>query len=301
MRDPYEVLGVPKTADDKTVKAAYRRLARELHPDLHPGDSKAETRFKEVAAAYDFLSDPEKKRRYDAGEIDAEGTPRMHRTYYRSYADRDSANRYTDSSFFRNFGDFQFFSQFFGDEGDGGRFDSMPRGRDTVATLELDFLDAAKGGVREITLSGGRRLKVTIPPGSNDGQILRLQGQGEPGPGGGRAGDLRIELKVRPHPTFRRDGDDIHVDLPVRLGEAVLGGKVEVPTIDGPVSLTIPKGSNTGTRLRLRGKGVPRSGGGRGDQYVTLQVVLPEPSDAEFESLVASWPAATSYRVRGRT
>jgi len=300
MRDPYDVLGVAKGADDKVVKTAYRKLARELHPDLHPGDRGAEERFKEVAAAYDFLSDADKKGRYDRGEIDASGVPRARRTFYRNYADSDSGSRYGDPrGAFQDFADFDLFSDLFRGA-TGGRGGSKSRGRDTQVTLELDLVEAIRGGGREIALSGGKRLKVTLPPGSADGQVLRLQGQGLPGAGGGAAGDLLITLAVRPHPLFRRDGDDILADLPVSLGEAVLGGRVEVPTVDGPVTLTIPKGANTGTRLRLRGKGAPKPGGGRGDQYVTLQVVLPDPPDPELERFVAGWPAGRSYPIRGR-
>lgn len=297
VRDPYQVLGVKKDADAKEVKKAYRKLARDLHPDLHPGDSKAEDRFKEVAAAYDLLSDAEKKGRYDRGEIDPSGAPKAERTFYRTYADGDSGARYHDPrEFFRDFEGTDIFSDLFG----RGARTAAARGADTRATLDVEFVDAVVGASREIILSNGKRLKVTIPPGSADGQVLRLKGQGMAGTGGGETGDILIELKVRPHPQFERKGDDIHAELPVTLAEAVLGARVEVPTIDGRVTLTIPKGSNTGSRLRLRGKGVPRAGvGGRGNHYVTLKVVLPDQPDAELAKLVEEWSTRHPYNVRG--
>ncbi len=299
MRDPYEVLGVPKGADIKDVKKAYRKLARQLHPDLHPGDAQAETRFKEVAASYDFLSNAEQKLKYDRGEIDTSGAPRAERTFYRSYAEGDPRSRYNDPrGFTHDFEGMDIFSDLFG--GGFRATAARTRGSDVRATLEVDFLDAVKGSVREITLPGGKRLNVTIPPGSEDGQVLRLKGQGQPGLGGGTAGDVNIELTVRPHPQFARKGKDIHVEVPVTLPEAVLGAKIAVPTVDGPVTLSVPKGSNSGTRLRLRGKGVPATDGGRGDQYVTLRVVLPDTPDPELSRFVEEWGSRHPYHVRER-
>lgn len=312
-RDPYEVLGVSKGADVKAVKAAYRRLARDLHPDLHPGDTKAEDRFKEVAAAYDFLADSEQKARYDRGEIDASGAPKAQRSFYRTYAEGEPGTRYHDPrEFFSDAGGVGgVFADLF-----GGRFgrevrSGPQRGADIRTRLDIDFVEAVKGGSREIVLPGSRRLKVTIPPGSTEGQVLRLKGQGQPAPSGGSPGsgssgrgspgDLHIELSVPPHPVLARQGNDIHADLPVTLSEAVLGARIDVPTVDGPVTLTVPKGSNTGTRLRLRGKGVPAaSGGARGDQYVTLRVMLPQTPDEELSRFVEGWGTRHPYSVRKR-
>ncbi len=300
MRDPYEVLGVPKGADIKEVKKAYRKLARQLHPDLHPGDAKAESRFKEVAASYDFLSDPERKLKYDRGEIDTSGAPRAERTFYRTYAESDARSRYNDPrGFSRDFEGMDIFSDLFGGGFRGAQTAAM-RGGDVRATLEIDFLDAVKGTVREVTLQGGKRLAVTIPPGSEDGHVLRLKGQGPPGLGGGPAGDVNIELKVQSHPYFTRRGKDIYAEVPVTLPEAVLGAKIDVPTVDGPVTLSVPKGSNSGTHLRLRGKGVPTQGGHRGDQYVILKVVLPETPDPELTHFLEEWSSRHSYHVRER-
>lgn len=300
MRDPYEVLGVSKGADIKEVKKAYRKLARQLHPDLHPGDAKAESRFKEVAASYDFLSDPERKLKYDRGEIDTSGAPRAERTFYRTYAESDARSRYNDPrGFSRDFEGMDIFSDLFGG-GFRGAHTAAMRGADVRATLEIDLLDAVKGTVREVTLQGGKRLAVTIPPGSEDGDVLRLKGQGPAGLGGGPAGDVNIELKVQPHPYFTRRGRDIYAEVPVTLPEAVLGAKIEVPTVDGPVTLSVPKGSNSGTRLRLRGKGVPTQGGERGDQYVILKVVLPDTPDPELTHFIKEWSSRHSYHVRER-
>lgn len=299
MRDPYEVLGLPKGADGKDIKKAYRKLARELHPDLHPGDQKAEERFKEVAAAYDLLSDADKKARYDRGEIDASGAPRTERRYYRDYAEGGAGTRYTDpSEFFRDYEGADLFSDLFR----GVRRDARKmRGADMRHAIEVDFVDAVNGAQQELQLGDGRRLKVNIPAGTADGQVLRLKGQGASSPTGGPAGDLLVQIGVRPHPQFTRKANDIYADLPVTVQEATLGAKIEVPTVDGSVSLSIPKGANSGMRLRVRGKGAPAAGGGpRGDHYVTLQVMLPEHPDAEVIRMVQEWGARHPYRVRDR-
>ena len=298
MRDPYEVLGVAKGANEKEIKKAYRKLARTHHPDLRPGDKASEERFKEVASAYDLLSDPEKKAAYDRGEIDASGAPRAERRFYRDYAESGPGGaRYADpNEFFYDLGGADVFADLFR----GARRDAHKmRGADLQQPVEVDFLDAVNGAQRELLLQEGRRLKVTIPPGTTDGQTLRLKGQGAPGPGGGSSGDLLLEIKVRSHPQFTRKDNDIYAELLVTLAEAVLGGRIEVPTVDGTVSMTVPKGSNTGTRLRVRGKGAPPPGGGsRGDHYVTLKVVLPDPPDADLTRFVEDWGPKHPYRVR---
>jgi DnaJ-class molecular chaperone len=298
MRDPYEVLGVTKGADTKEIKKAYRKLARTLHPDLHPGDKAAEERFKEVASAYDLLSDAEKKAAYDRGEIDASGAPRAERRFYRDYAEAEPGGaRYADpNEFFYDLGGADIFADLFR----GARRDARKaRGADLQQRIEVDLLDAVNGAQRELLLPDGRRLKVTIPPGTTDGQTLRLKGQGAASPGGGPSGDLHLEIRVRPHPQFTRKDNDIYAELPVTLGEAVLGGRIEVPTVDGTVSMTVPKGANTGTRLRVRGKGAPPPGGGpRGDHYVTLKVVLPPSPDDELGRFVEEWSPKHPYRVR---
>jgi DnaJ-class molecular chaperone len=290
--DPYTVLGVEKGASQDEIQKAYRRLAKKLHPDLNPGNKRAEDQFKEVSVAYDVLGDPDKRARFDRGEIDATGAERPKQHFYRDFA--DSGSPYASDAGFADFaGSEDILSEIFGR---AGRTTMRMRGPDVHYRLDLDFLDAINGGKRQITLPDGSVLDVNIPPGTRDGQILRLRGKGRPGVGGGPPGDALIEVEVRPHRFFTRKGDDIHVELPVSLSEAVLGGKVEVPTPSGAVTMTVPKWANTGTVLRLRGKGVPRVDGSRGDELVTLRVVLPEKPDPELEKFVAHWRGAYSPR-----
>ena len=292
MRDPYEVLGVRRDASPDDIKKAYRQLAKKLHPDLNPGNAKAAAQFKEVSAAHDLLSDPEKRGRYDRGEIDASGAEVRRRPFYHSYAEGSGGEKYTGGFDAGDmFEDLFSFSR-------GRRRGFKARGADVSYEMEVEFLDAARGVKRRINLPDGRTLDVTVPAGTEDGQQLRLKGQGTGGLGGGPAGDAYIQLHVKPHRFFRREGRDIHLDLPVTLGEAVRGGRITVPTIDGTVAMTVPKGSNTGTTLRLKEKGVPGKNGARGDQYVRLTVVLPEPGDAALERFVEGWNK--DYDVRGK-
>lgn len=293
--DPYRTLGVKRDASQEDIQKAYRRLAKKLHPDLNPGNKKAEEEFKDVSAAYDLLGDPDKRARFDRGEIDASGAERAPHGFYRDYAERGGAsNPYTSDAGFADFaGDEDIFAQFFGR---GGRANFRMRGQDSVYRLDLDFLDAINGGKRQVTLPDGEALDVTIPPGTHDGQILRLRGKGRSGAGGGAPGDALIEIHVQPHPVFTRSGDDIHVEWPISLKEAVLGGKARIPTPTGAVSATIPKWSNTGSVLRLRGKGVPRPDGSHGDEYVTLKIMLPDKPDPELEHFIARWQPASTPR-----
>jgi DnaJ-class molecular chaperone len=290
--DPYTVLGVKKDATADQIQKAYRGLAKKLHPDLNPGNKSAEERFKEVSAAYDLLADPEKRARFDRGEVDASGGERPQHRYYRDFAERGGSPYSEDSAFADLAGD-DILSRIFGGE---GRVNMRMRGADIHYRLELDFLDAINGGKRQITLPDGSVLDVNIPPGTRDGQILRLRGKGRPGTRGGPSGDALIEIEVRPHRIFMRKGDNIHVDLPISLSEAVLGGKIKAPTPSGPVTMTVPKWSNTGTVLRLKEKGVPRLDGSAGDEFVTLKVMLPEKPDPELEKFVSQWRGAYSPR-----
>lgn len=291
MRDPYEVLGVARTATAEEIKKAYRQLAKKLHPDLNPGNAKAASQFKEVSVAHDLLSDPDKRARYDRGEIDASGAEKRTQRAYRSYAESPGGAKYAEG-----FNPEDIFGDFFG-FGRGRTSGLKTRGANVSYELTVDFVDAVKGAKKRLTLPDGRVLDVGIPPGSEDGQQLRLKGQGTGGLGGGTPGDAYITIHVRPHPFFTRDKNDIHVELPVTLTEAVLGGKVTAPTVDGPVSLTIPKGANTGTTLRLKGKGVGAATA-RGDQFVTLKVTLPDATDPALEKFVESWKR--DYNVRGK-
>ena len=282
--DPYQTLGVKKDASQDDIQKAYRRLAKKLHPDLNPGNELAEERFKEVSQAYDLLGDPGKRARFNRGEIDASGAERPRQRYYRDFA--EGASSYASDSGFADFGADDFLSEIFGRQARGNL---RMRGQDVHYRLPLGFLDAINGGKQQLTLPDGSVLDVAIPPGTRDGQILRLRGKGRPGIGGGPPGDALIEIEVRPHHIFTRKGDDIHVELPISLKEAVLGGKVSVPTPSGAVTMTVPKWFNTGTVLRLKGQGAPKPGGGRGDEYVALKVMLPERPDPELEKFVSQW------------
>jgi DnaJ-class molecular chaperone len=296
--DPYKVLGVARDASQEDIRKAYRKLAKELHPDLHPGEKDAETRFKQVSAAYILLKDPEMRARYDRGEIDATGAERADQRFYRPYAEADETGRYTSAA---GFGDFEDLSDLFSGlftRGAAGQRAYHAKGRDLRYRLEVDFLDAVNGAKRRITLPDGTALDLTVPPGTDDGSVLRLKGKGGPGIGNGPPGDALIEIGVKPHPFFRREGNDIVMDLPVSLDEAVLGAKVEVPTVSGRVSMTVPKGASSGTVLRLRGKGVKPDTGPAGDQRVILKVVLPSRIDPELESFMAEWRERHKYDPR---
>jgi DnaJ-class molecular chaperone len=301
--DLYEVLGVSRTASQDEIKKRYRTLAKELHPDLNPGKPDIEERFKRVSSAYAILSDPEQRGRYDRGEIDASGQERPEQRFYREYADDPSATRfYTQEGFGDEEGLHAFFSDLFGGRaGRGGRegMRMRVRGADVSYTLPISFLEAAKGAKKRVMVGGEQPIDLTVPAGVRDRQTLRLKGQGMPGFEGGPPGDAYVEVHIQPHAFFERKDNDVHLELPVSLAEAVLGGRVQVPTIDGPVSMTVPKGSNTGATLRLRGKGiVDQKSGQRGDQYVHLKVVLPETPDAELEKLVEQWAKSHSYDPR---
>jgi DnaJ-class molecular chaperone len=294
--DPYATLGVKKDAGQSDLQKAYRRLAKKHHPDLNPGNPTAEEKFKEITAAYDLLSDPEKRAKFDRGEIDASGTERPRQRYYRDFADQGGWSGYTTSSGFADFGDFtsseDILSEIFGRSTRARR-----RGQDVRYHLELSFLDAINGGKQSLVLPEGSTLDVNIPPGTRDGQTLRLRGKGRPAAGEGPPGDALVEISVLPHPYFTRKGDDIHLDLPISLKEAVLGGKIAVPTPSGTVTTTVPKWSNTGRVLRLRGRGVSRLDGSKGDEYVTLRIMLPKKPDRHLERFIAQWqPAEQSPR-----
>jgi DnaJ-class molecular chaperone len=285
--DPYATLGLSRSATADEIRRAYRTLAKELHPDVRPGDKAAEDRFKRATAAFNLLSDPAMKSRFDRGEIDADGNEQMAfgsrpRQSSRAHAGAGANAGAANDAF--DLGDI--FSDLFGPGFGAGRGYSRMRGRDIRFTLEIDFLDAVNGARRRVSLSEGRTLDVAIPAGVESGQVLRLKGQGGSGVQGGPPGDALVELTVRPHPFFRREGQDIHMDLNISLTEAVEGGRVQAPTATGPVSLTIPAGSNTGKTLRLKGRGVA----GQGDQFVRLQVVLPDVVDEDLKKFVKKWP-----------
>jgi DnaJ-class molecular chaperone len=295
-KDLYTVLGVSKTASAEDVKSAYRTLVKQLHPDLHPGDQKRGERFREVASAYEILGDEEKRRKYDNGEIDAEGQQApAGGQYYRDFANRGGARQYQSHAGFEDLGDVSdLFSDLFGQ---GGRVRNG-RGRNVSYKLDVDFLTAANGGQTRINLPDGKPLNVAIPEGVTDGQVLRLKGLGEPGQGTAPAGDALIEVHVKPHPQFVRQGDDVLHELAVSIDEAVLGAKVEVPTIKGRVAVVIPKGASSGQVLRLKGKGLKNRAGGHGDQLMKLKVVLPKVIDIELETFMKGWQERNAFNPR---
>jgi DnaJ-class molecular chaperone len=283
MRDPYATLGVARGASDGEIKRAYRRLAKRLHPDLNPGNRSVEQQFKEVTAAYDLLSDPGRRRRFDAGEIDADGHIRAH-----GVGTGARAGAWTHSD---GFSLDDMLQEFLGRMRGGGAGKAAPaEDAATTASVTLSFLEAARGGKRRVELAGGRAVDVTIPAGIESGQKLRLRT--------GRS-EVLLEVIIEPHRLFTRKGSDIHLEIPVTLAEAALGATITVPTIHGDVALKVPKGSNSGSLLRLRGKGIA-GGGGQGDQYVKLQVMLPDPPDPELSAFLERWAKAHAYEVRGK-
>ncbi|WP_119677439.1 DnaJ C-terminal domain-containing protein [Indioceanicola profundi] len=295
MRDPYQILGVGRTASAEEIKQAYRRLAKQYHPDLNPGRTDIELKFKEANSAYSLLSDPEKRARFDRGEIDATGAERPDATFRRAYAGagggRANPFDFDDDPFANLFGTAR------RRYGAGAGTGTKAKGSDVAYSVTVPFTDACLGTKRRLSLSTGKSIDVTIPPGTRDQTKLRLKGQGLPG--GGGAGDAIVEVHVAPHPYFVRREDDIHLDVPITLQEAVLGANIKVPTLDGMVQLKVPKGSNTGTTLRLKGKGVFNPDRKvHGDQYVKLTVALPDKPDAELTAFIEKWARTHDYDPR---
>lgn len=291
--DPYKTLGVARDASQAEIKKAYRKLAKALHPDLHPGDKAKAAQFQAMTAANDIIGDAERRKRFDAGEIDASGQERPQRQYYRDHADADPRGRYNSGAGYGDFEDMSgVFSDLFGARAQtrGGRAPGFAaRGADLRYHLDIDFMDAVRGAKRAVPLPDGSAIDLTIPAGVRDGQTLRLRGKGQAGVGGGPDGDAYVELGVGSHPVFTRDGNDIEVELPIRFDEAVLGARIEVPTLSGKVSMGIPKGATTGQRLRLKGKGVAPASGAAGDQYVRLKIVTPTNPDTEMQAIAQRW------------
>jgi DnaJ-class molecular chaperone len=304
-QDPYLELGVPRTASADELRRAFRKLAKQYHPDANPGNKDAEEKFKRVSAAFDLLGDEDKRKKFDAGEIDADG-----RETFRGFGGGanpfgQGAGPFGQGGGFRG-GGAQFedvdlgdiLGEMFGQRGRAGGFGGPQRGADVRTKLEIDLEDAIAGAKRRIAFSDGRTLDVSIPKGASDGQVLRLKGQGSPGRAG--AGDALIELAVRPHPLFKREGDNLVMDLPVSAPDAVLGGKVEAPTPEGPVTLTVPPGSNSGSTLRLKGRGMTGPTGRRGDLLARLVVTLPDHPDPELQKFAEAWRAERPYTPRRR-
>jgi DnaJ-class molecular chaperone len=311
MRDPYEVLGVPRSANAAAIKSAFRKLAKKHHPDSNKNDPKAAARFAELNTANEILGDEDKRKQFDRGEIDAEGKPR-----FQGFPGGDPRGRAGPGGFeysFRTGG---------GAPGGGGSFEEIlnsmfggaaARGQrgggaqefdmggigldlDVNASLSVSLEDAVKGGEKRVRLPNGKELNVKIPPGVIAGQQIRLRGQGETAQGH-RPGDVLITVNIAAHPFFKIDGSDLRVDLPITLYEAVLGGKVRVPTLGGAVELSIPKNTSSGRTFRLKGKGLPKTGGS-GDLLVTTKIVLPDGNDSDLEQLMQKWRDGHPYNPR---
>ena len=324
MKDPYKELGVARTANDGEIKRAYRSLAKQFHPDFHPGDDAIADRFKELSAAYTLLSNPAKRMRFDRGEIDAYGNPRNANDIPGDDGEEappTAEHRQSDERRYEpNTGTRPKFA--FGRDrddilndlmkkmrrpGDGAAQPppqapptaTLARGADRRIPVSIPFQDAFNGTSRLVELMEGVRERVVIPPGVVDGEIIRLSGLGEPSTAGGRPGDALIEIRVEPHPIFQRRGDDLMVDLAITLGEAAFGGRVRVPTLEGPVDIDIPAWTNGGNLLRLKGKGMPRaSGEGRGDQLVAVRIMMPPRPDADLAAALKDWSETHPYTVR---
>ena len=294
--NPYQTLGVSATASADEIKTAYRRLARKLHPDLNPGDKAAEERFKNVANAYRLLSDPEQRRRFDAGEIDERGNERPQQRYYREYTEQGDGGSYGNDAGYADFMD--------GDDPfaellrRSARARANRAGQDLHYRLVITLAEAIAGGSKRLTLPDGSVIDVNIPAGVVDGQVIRLKGKGLPGAGEGAAGNALIELEVAPDARFQRDGDNLVVEVPISLTEAVLGARIRVPTATGEAMVTVPAAASSGTTLRLKGQGAPRQGGSRGDQLVKLKIVLPREPDPQLREFVTQWQAGKDFNPR---
>ncbi|MDI9408374.1 MAG: J domain-containing protein [Candidatus Pacebacteria bacterium] len=300
MRDPYDILGIKKNATPEAIKLAYRKLVKQYHPDLHPGDKVVESKFKEISSAYEILSDSEKRQKFDRGEIDGNGNEQGYR-------------RGNGSPWGRGFGGGGGGS---GSAGGGGGAGIDPddifdifarnrrggpikqRGNDINYSIVIGFTEAINGGKKRITLPDGNAIDLAIPPGTEDRAILRLRGKGHPGLNGGEAGDALMEIQVESHPFFTRVGNDIAVEIPVTIYEAALGATITVPTVEGKVAVKVPAGSNSGTILRLKERGVPHDRTRRGNQNVKLVIVHPDIIDADYKEFLEAWSRKNPYRLR---
>ena len=287
--DPYAALGVPRTSSAEDIRKAYRKLAKELHPDVRPNDKASAERFKRATAAFNMLTDEAQRGRFDRGEIDADGNERPQFQPGGGFGGFAGAGAGARA---RGGGRSDVFEDLFDglfSRGGGARGFGQQRGEDVRYRMEIDFLDAVNGGKRRVTMSDGRTLDLAIPAGLNSGQTLRLKGQGLPGAGGGPSGDALVEVKVSEHPVFRRDGDDIRMDFKITLAEAVEGGRVPVQTPSGPVTMSVPPSSSSGDLLKLRGKGV-QTRPNPGDLLVRLMIVLPRKEDPDLREFISKWP-----------
>jgi DnaJ-class molecular chaperone len=326
MKDPYQVLGVPKTASEAEIKKAFRALAKKHHPDKHAGDAAAQKKFQEISGAYDILGDKDKRAQFDAGAIGPDGNPKgfdpraggfqQGHPFGSGFGGFGGGDQAGAREFHFSFDDGPFssggsgagasagFEDIFAGMMGGRRGRGAPRqarGEDFTAQVTVSFEEAAKGGTRRVVLQNGEQIDVKIPAGLEDGQAVRVKGRGGAGRGGAVNGDILLTVSVAAHPWMTRDGSDSRMDLPVTLKEAVLGGKVPVPTLTGTVALSVPPNSNTGTVLRLKGKGIAAHGSiPAGDLYVRLVVTLPDKPDESLKDFVSGWPADYDPRAKLR-
>jgi DnaJ-class molecular chaperone len=302
--DPYQTLGVARGASEKDIKSAYRKLAKELHPDRNKDNPKATERFSDATRAYDLLSDKDKRAQFDRGEIDSEGNPAMPfgGAGFGGSGPGSAQRGFRSEGFAPEGADLgDIFEGLFGGArggggfGGGGRSRAAPRGGNVAYRLQVSLTDAAKLEPQRITLSNGSTIDLKLPAGVEDGAQMRLGGKGEPGPGG--AGDALVTIAIQPHAFYKRDGDNIRLDLPITLDEAVGGAKVKVPTVDGAVMLTIAPGTSSGKVLRLKNRGFTRKDGTRGDQLVTIEIELPQ-DDADLAARLSGWTDSRPLRAR---
>jgi DnaJ-class molecular chaperone len=325
MKDPYQILGVKKSDTDAHIKSAFRNLAKDLHPDKNPDDEKIAERFKEVSAAYSVLGDKAKRAQFDRGEIDAGGAQQNPfaggggRGHGSPFGGAGQSADFEDilRQFSQGGGGRQTNSQFeFQDNSGGGGFADMfgfgrgakqqpkqrkspLKGSNSLYTLEVEFIEAAKGTSKRLKLKNGKTVDVKIPAGVKHGQQIRLSGQGEKGLPGTQKGDAMIEIKIIPHKYYYRDGDNIYLDVPITFDEALLGSSLSIPTIWGAVKMKIPEGTSSGTKLRLKGKGIQR-GKAAGDQYISFNIVMPSNPDNELRKAIEKWRTRNSYKVRDK-
>ncbi|WP_343564899.1 J domain-containing protein [Kiloniella sp. b19] len=321
MRNPYSVLGIEKTATEAEIKSAYRKIAKKYHPDHNQGDRFAEQRFKEASQAYNLLSDATRRKQFDQGIIDANGQPKgpfaasrnsnsQNRTASNAYNSKGQGTGQASSARsdsgkgnpFKGFGKEKDMGDIFSDLfGARKKAQKSKKGSDLRYSCSLNFVEAAAGVKKRITIADGKTLEVTVPAGAEDKQVLRLRGQGLKGQGGGSAGDALVELRIESHPLFRQEGTDVYMDLPLSMREAINGTSITVPTVTGKVKVKVPPKSNTGTMLRLKGKGLEGIKSTiRGDQYIRVLVTLPEDSDTELEAFVNSWKDRNNYNPRSK-
>jgi DnaJ-class molecular chaperone len=303
-QDPYLELGVARGASAADIRKAFHKLAKKHHPDVNPDNKTSEEKFKRVSAAFDLLGDPDKRRKFDAGEIDADGRETMRGYGQGPFGQGPGASPFGGQAGGFRSGSFDgvdlndILGDMFGGRGGGRAGGFASRGADLRARLEIDLEEAIAGGKKRVPFGDGRTLDIAIPKGVADGQTLRLKGQGSPGRAG--PGDALIELVVRPHPVYRREGENLVMDLPVSVPDAVLGGKVQAETPDGPVTLNVPKGTSSGAMLRLKGRGLGDGQGRRGDLLARVMITLPPGTDPALDAFAETWRAERPYTPRRR-